>query len=101
MELVNGGRAEYIKDPRQLVVAAMSTLNNVDNVEYSLVAAREERLAAEHLGQDTAARPNVDGLRVRLKSKSMSCAFTLPYMRKDSMTSGARYHLVATSAINY
>ena len=78
----------------------MSTLTD-DNVGYSLVTAREERLAAEHLGQDTADRPNVDGLRVRLKCESMSAAFTLPYMRKDSMTSGARYHLVATSAISY
>jgi len=72
----------------------------IDQFCDSLVPAGEEGLAVQHLGKDAAHRPDVDGLQVRLRLVCSAVALTLPYMRNDSMTSGARYHRVATSAVS-
>ena len=49
MELVDEGRAQHIEDEGQLVV---------------IVLAWEEGLAAQHLGEDAANRPDIDRLGV-------------------------------------
>lgn len=61
---------------------------------YSLVLAWEDWPAAEHLSEDAPDGPHVDGLRVSTLPRLDP---TFAYILNESITSGARYHLVATS----
>lgn len=80
------GDAQHIEDERKLMV---------------VVPTGEERLARQHLGEDTADRPDVNRFLFdrrrdhRLEKSGRRTVYSL----KVSMISGARYHLVATYSV--
>jgi hypothetical protein len=63
-----------------------------------LVLPGEQRLPVQHLGEDASNGPDVDRLcLLAFRTSRQELRRTFVYIRNDSITSGARYHLVATS----
>lgn len=64
VKLFNRGRAQYVEDPRELVVAAdqLGDLWPRQGTGNSLILSREERPARKHLCQNTSHGPYVETL---------------------------------------
>jgi len=62
--------------------------------------ALENRFPAQQLSQNTAYRPNIDYRSAPLRAKNPNNALAVVYRLFESITSGALYHLVATSGIS-